>query len=65
MDDLEVGKEMGFSVLLSGVGGDDLYSGYRRHKALYFERFWGWLHKMLSCFATLAQLNLSDLAKVL
>ena len=39
----KLAKEMGFSVLLSGVGGDDLYSGYRRHKALYFERFWGWL----------------------
>lgn len=33
----------GFKVLLSGAGGDDLFSGYRRHAALYLERFWGWL----------------------
>lgn len=28
-------REMGIKVLLSGVGGDDLFTGYRRHKALY------------------------------
>jgi asparagine synthase (glutamine-hydrolysing) len=30
-------------VLLSGSGGDDIFSGYRRHWALNMERNWGWL----------------------
>ena len=29
-------KEMGLKGMLSGVGGDDVFSGYRRHQALYF-----------------------------
>ena len=29
-------------VLLSGTGGDDIYSGYRRHRALDLERLWSW-----------------------
>lgn len=29
----EAARESGFKVLLSGVGGDDLFSGYRRHVA--------------------------------
>ena len=33
----------GIPVLLSGVGGDDIFSGYRRHYALRLERFWSWL----------------------
>ena len=35
-------REMGIKVLLSGAGGDDLFSGYRRHQALHSERWWGW-----------------------
>jgi asparagine synthase (glutamine-hydrolysing) len=34
---------MGIPVLLSGAGGDDIFSGYRRHWALAFERRWAWL----------------------
>ena len=30
-------------MLLSGAGGDDLLTGYRRHYALANERFWSWL----------------------
>ena len=33
----------GVKVLLSGAGGDDLFSGYRRHTAVMFERYWSWL----------------------
>lgn len=32
-------KEMGIKVLLGGAGGDDIFSGYRRHKALSFEKY--------------------------
>jgi len=34
---------MGIPVLLSGAGGDDLFSGYRRHWAVQLERRWSWL----------------------
>jgi asparagine synthase (glutamine-hydrolysing) len=33
----------GIKVLMSGAGGDDIFSGYRRHHALRLERLWGWL----------------------
>ncbi|MBC8046653.1 MAG: asparagine synthase (glutamine-hydrolyzing) [Fimbriimonadaceae bacterium] len=29
----------GIKVMLSGVGGDDLFSGYRRHQALFFDKY--------------------------
>jgi asparagine synthase (glutamine-hydrolysing) len=40
-------RDQGIKVLLSGVGGDDLFSGYRRHLALRSERFWTWLPRRL------------------
>lgn len=33
----------GYKVLLSGAGGDDIFTGYRRHLALKLEKYWGWL----------------------
>ena len=35
-------RKRGVKVLLSGAGGDDLFTGYRRHFALRSERYWGW-----------------------
>lgn len=39
----QLAREKGVKVLLSGAGGDDIFSGYRRHQALMGERYWSWL----------------------
>ena len=39
----QLAREQGIKVLLSGVGGDDIFTGYRRHYALMLERYWSWL----------------------
>ncbi len=39
----EKAREMNIKVLLSGAGGDDIFSGYRRHYALLQEKLWSWL----------------------
>lgn len=36
-------REQGIKVLLSGTGGDDLFTGYRRHVAVNYEHYWKWL----------------------
>lgn len=36
-------RTQGVKVLLSGAGGDDLFTGYRRHRALQAESYWNWL----------------------
>ncbi len=41
----ELARTHGIKVLLSGAGGDDLFTGYRRHTALLAERAWAWLPK--------------------
>ena len=39
----ELARSQGIKVLLSGAGGDDIFTGYRRHFALLQERWWsGW-----------------------
>src|SRR5690606_31954237 len=32
-------KEMGYKVLIGGTAGDDLFTGYRRHQALRYEKY--------------------------
>mgnify|MGYP001386785721 CR=1 FL=1 len=39
----QLARQCGIKVLLSGTGGDDLFSGYRRHLALRYEGAWSWL----------------------
>ena len=39
----QLARDQGMKVLLSGAGGDDLFTGYRRHRAVQAERYWGWL----------------------
>lgn len=36
-------KSMDIKVLLSGAGGDDIFTGYRRHYAIQNEKFWSWM----------------------
>lgn len=40
-------REFGIKVLLSGAGGDDLFTGYRRHSAILAERYWDWLPELV------------------
>ena len=35
----QAAQEMGIKVLIGGTGGDDVFSGYRRHQALHYEPF--------------------------
>ena len=43
----QTARQQGFKVLLSGSGGDDLFTGYRRHLALSYEHLWSWLPRNL------------------
>ena len=38
-------REQGLKVLLSGCGGDDLFTGYRRHTVAQYEHLLNWLPK--------------------
>lgn len=40
-------RKQGVKVLLSGCGGDDLFSGYRRHLSLEYEKCWRWFPRRL------------------
>jgi asparagine synthase (glutamine-hydrolysing) len=39
----QLARQHGIKVLLSGAGGDDIFTGYRRHHALIREPYWTWL----------------------
>ena len=39
----QLARNHGIKVLLSGAGGDDLFTGYRRHRAVQTEAYWRWL----------------------
>ena len=41
----EAARKNGDYVLFSGAGGDDIFSGYRRHVALQNEHWWDWMPK--------------------
>ena len=42
----QLAREHGMKVLLSGAGGDDLFTGYRRHRAVIAEPYWAWLPRV-------------------
>ena len=50
-------REHGVKVLLSGAGGDDIFTGYRRHRALMVERYWSWMPRAVR--AGIAELTAS------
>jgi len=39
----QLAREQGMKVLLSGGAGDDLFTGYRRHRAVALDRYRNWL----------------------
>jgi asparagine synthase (glutamine-hydrolysing) len=39
----QLARQHDIKVLLSGAGGDDLFTGYRRHWAVQVEHWWRWL----------------------
>lgn len=43
----ELASEKGIKVMIGGVGGDDLFSGYRRHQAIMIEPFLKFIPKPL------------------
>lgn len=43
----KIARQKGNVVLMGGAGGDDLFSGYRRHQAINFERYIKWTPKLL------------------
>lgn len=55
----ELAKSKGIKVLLSGAGGDDIFSGYRRHYAIQLEKYWSWMPTPLRKFFAISTVRLS------
>lgn len=53
-------RERGIKVLLSGTGGDDLFTGYRRHVAVKYDGAWSWLPKSVRQAAEAFSLRLDQ-----
>ncbi len=53
-------RKQGIKVLLSGVGGDDLFAGYRRHHAVMLEQWWEWLPSAVRRGLSLVTSNLDQ-----
>lgn len=51
-------KDMGYKVLIGGAAGDDLFSGYRRHKALSYEKYFSLIPHRLAKFLQYFSSNL-------
>jgi asparagine synthase (glutamine-hydrolysing) len=52
----ELARSQGITVLLSGAGGDDIFTGYRRHFAYDQERWWSnWPQGVRSMMASVAK----------
>jgi asparagine synthase (glutamine-hydrolysing) len=43
----KLARSQGIKVLLSGTGGDDLFTGYRRHRAIDMEKYWSCVPKVV------------------
>lgn len=53
-------KSDGVKVLMSGAGGDDIFSGYRRHQALVMEPMWTWLPDVARRYIAAAARGMMD-----
>ena len=64
----EMAKQYDVKVLLSGAGGDDIFTGYRRHYALMQEKYWRFLphagRKVLSESAKLLPKSVPQLRRI-
>jgi asparagine synthase (glutamine-hydrolysing) len=64
----ELARAQGMTVLLSGSGGDDIFTGYRRHYALQQERYWAWaprpMRQALSSATGLLPRDIASLRRV-
>ena len=56
----KLAKQHGIKVLMSGAGGDDIFSGYRRHVVLGYEKYWTWLPQTLRQIIATPALRLMD-----